>query len=152
VTPQNWLDILVRPAANLAAADRLRLFRQGRIAAAFVMVCLFPLLAFVSGEPPAVTASLLLATMLSAVVALNMSRPAELDRAAVFHVVITATVLAGGVLRGLPPSSAIMMVSLAAPWRQRLSASSASRCARRRVSRPGSAQAWSWRHLPCAAP
>jgi two-component system, cell cycle sensor histidine kinase DivJ len=114
VTAQNWLDIVARPAANLPAADRLRLFREGRLAGAAVMICLFPLLAFAWGETAAVTAALLLAALLPAVVALDARRPALIDRACVFHVMITGALMTAAVLRGLPATSAFMLVCLAA--------------------------------------
>jgi two-component system, cell cycle sensor histidine kinase DivJ len=108
------LDVFWSHPACLPAGDRLRLFKEARIAAAAVILCLFPALALASGEAPAVIASLLLAGLLPAVVALDVRRPARLDRAAALYVVITAAVLTGGVLRGLPAAAAALLVCLAA--------------------------------------
>jgi two-component system, cell cycle sensor histidine kinase DivJ len=114
VKTEHWFDILVKPAADLPAAARLRLFREGRLCAAALVICLFPLLAFTSREPVAVTASLLLFALLPAVIAIDVRRPARLGRATMLSMIIMAAVLTGGVLRGLPPAAALMLICLAA--------------------------------------
>jgi two-component system, cell cycle sensor histidine kinase DivJ len=98
----------------MPAAARLGLFHEVRIATAVMGLAVFPLLAFASAEPVAVTLALLLAALLPCVITLETRRPAALDRAVVLHIVALSTVLVGGVLRGLPAAAALMLILLAA--------------------------------------
>ncbi len=101
------------PSAGLPAAERLRLFRAARFAAAAAALVVFPPLAL-AGAPPGAILSLVLAALLPAVVAADLRRPGGLDRAAALHALIAAAVLTGGVLRGLPLASAALLLGLAA--------------------------------------
>jgi cell cycle sensor histidine kinase DivJ len=108
------LKILCKPAPYMPAAARLRLFRESRIVSGAVMLGLFPLLAFASHESAAVIGALVLAALLPAVVAIECRRPALIDRAAAFHVLITAAVATGASMRGLPAVAALLLLTLAA--------------------------------------
>jgi two-component system, cell cycle sensor histidine kinase DivJ len=99
---------------RLPMTERLRLFRRGRLAAAGVTLGLVAPLMLASAQPPVVAIALLLAGLLPAVVAIETRRPARLDRAVIFLLLILMGVLTGGVLRGLPAAGAALLVGLAA--------------------------------------
>ncbi len=94
------------------APDRLRLFRDGRLATAAVGLVAFP--ALVVSEPWPVTAALLLCGLLPAAIALDCRRPEGLDRASGMALVAAAAVLSGATLIGLPVALALAFVAVQA--------------------------------------
>ncbi len=94
------------------AGDRLRLFRDGRLATAAIGLVAFPALAV--SEPWAITAALLLCGLLPAAIALDCREPDGLDRASGMALVAAAAVLAGATLVGLPVALAFAFVAIQA--------------------------------------
>jgi two-component system, cell cycle sensor histidine kinase DivJ len=107
-----WSLLKDLPNGNLSGHARLRLHRNARLVTAATMLAAFPAMALVSGDPIAVVASLVLFGILPAAVAMDVRRPARLDRAVIINLCIIAAVLAGGVLRGLPLVSAVSLLAL----------------------------------------
>ncbi len=92
--------------------DRLRLFRDGRLATAAVALVAFP--ALTVSEPWQITAALLLSGLLPAAIALDCRDPDGLDRASGMALVAAAAVLAGATLAGLPVALAFAFVAIQA--------------------------------------
>ena len=107
-----WLKTNWNASGGLAPGARLHLFRTCRLVAALIMLGVFPAMAMVSSEPLAVVAALVLYGVLPAAVAVDVRRPQELDRAIIASLLITEIVLIGGVLRGLPPVSALSLIAV----------------------------------------
>ena len=107
-----WLKTNWNASGGLAPDARLHLFRTCRLVAALIMLGVFPAMAMVSSEPLAVVAALVLYGVLPAAVAVDVRRPQELDRAIIASLLITEIVLIGGVLRGLPPISALSLIAV----------------------------------------
>jgi len=95
-----------------AGGERLRLFRDGRLATAAVGLAAFPALAVIEIWP--VAAALLLCGFLPAAIALDCRRPADLDRAAAMGLVCAAAFLAGATIEGLPVALACAFVAIQA--------------------------------------
>ncbi len=109
-----WSLLKDLPNGNLSGHARIRLHRNARLVAAAMMLAAFPAMALVASDPLAVVASLVLFGVLPAAVAVDVRRPARLDRAVILNVIIMVAVLTGGVLRGLPFVSAISLLALVA--------------------------------------
>jgi cell cycle sensor histidine kinase DivJ len=92
--------------------DRLRLFRNGRLATAAVALIAFP--ALTVSEPWQITAALLLSGLLPAAIALDCREPDGLDRASGMALVAAAAVLAGATLVGLPVALAFAFIAIQA--------------------------------------
>ena len=92
--------------------DRLRLFRDSRLATAAVGLVAFPALAVT--EPWQITAALVLCGLLPAAVALDCRRPEGLERAASMALLASAAVLAGATLVGLPVALALAFIAVQA--------------------------------------
>jgi two-component system, cell cycle sensor histidine kinase DivJ len=107
-----WLKMNWNASSGLALDARLHLFRSCRLVAAVLMLGVFPAMAMASSEPLAVVAALVLYGVLPAAVAVDVRRPEELDRAIIASLLISEIVLIGGVLRGLPPISALSLISV----------------------------------------
>ncbi len=108
-------DIMNRATAldRLPMAERLALFRRSRLAMAGVTLGIAAPLMLAAAQPPAVVISMLLAGLLPAVVAIETRRPATLDRALIFTLLILAATLAGGAMRGLPAGGAALLIGIA---------------------------------------
>ncbi|MGL4635257.1 MAG: ATP-binding protein [Beijerinckiaceae bacterium] len=107
-----WSYLRDLPTGNLSGHARLRLHRNARLVAAALVLAAFPAMALVSEAPLAVIASLMLFGILPAAVAVDVRRPAKLDRAVILNLVIIGAVLTGGVIRGLPVVSATSLLAL----------------------------------------
>jgi two-component system, cell cycle sensor histidine kinase DivJ len=107
-----WLDLSLGATGGLKQDERLRLFRDCRLAAAAVMLAVFPAIALAASEPMAVLAAMLLFGILPAAIALDVRRSGNLDRAVLMALAATGAVLLGGVLRGLPAASAMALLSV----------------------------------------
>jgi two-component system, cell cycle sensor histidine kinase DivJ len=108
---RHHVHMLLKPAPAMAAAARLRLFGEGRLVAAALMLAMFPFM-LAAHESPAVVASLVLATFLPAVVAMDCRRPGALDRAAMLGLVIAGATLSAGTLKGLPVAASLSLMAV----------------------------------------
>ena len=95
-----------------AAAFRLRLFREGRLAVAAAGLTAFPALALAG--PWTAAAALMLAGLLPAAIALDCRKPEDCDRAASMGLVASTAVLAAGILTGLPSEFVLAILALQA--------------------------------------
>jgi len=93
-----------------AEPDRLRLFRDCRLASAGVALAAFPALALV--EPWTAAAALMLCGVLPAAIALDCRKPDGLPRAVILAFAAAAAVLAAGVLKGVPPVLALALLAV----------------------------------------
>ena len=107
-----WLDQTLGVCDALAPQMRLRLFRQTRLMGASLALIAFPVLALTGNEPMAVIAALLLAGVLPAAIALDIRKPADLDRAVLASLLVISVVLIAGVLRGLSGLSAVALLGV----------------------------------------
>jgi cell cycle sensor histidine kinase DivJ len=100
-------------ATTQGIPSRHSLFRRMRLTAAALTLMAFPVLVAASGEPPAVAVAVLLMGLLPAVIALDVTREADLDRAVVTGALALSALLAAAALRGLP-LAAVATVAVAA--------------------------------------
>ncbi len=108
----SWRDLKWMTTGALTPQSRVRLFRRCRLMNAVAILAVFPPMAMLSGEPVAAIAALFLFGILPACIALDTRRPAGLDRAVLMSLIVSGALLVGGVLRGIPPISALALLSI----------------------------------------
>jgi two-component system, cell cycle sensor histidine kinase DivJ len=109
---QPYFESLTGARQVLPVRDRMRLFRRSRITAAGVMLAFFPLIAATSLEPTGLIGALVLFGILPAVIAMDVRRPASLDRAILLTLLAASSVLLAGTLRGLNGVSAVLLLAV----------------------------------------
>ncbi len=108
----SWRDLTWMTSGALTPQSRVRLFRRCRLMSAVAILAVFPPMAMLSGEPVAAIAALFLFGILPACIALDVRRPGALDRAVLMSLTVSGALLLGGVLRGIPPISALALLSI----------------------------------------
>jgi two-component system, cell cycle sensor histidine kinase DivJ len=108
----SWRDLSWMTAGALTPQSRLRLFRRCRLTSAAAILAVFPPMAMVSGEPFAAIAALFLFGLLPACIALDVRRPGGLDRAVLMSLAACGALMLAGMLRGIPPISALALLSI----------------------------------------